>query len=113
MSTLEWVAVVVLGVTAVGIVALTVALVLLLGQVTSTVRGVTDETLGILGGLNETVSGVNVELARVDAIVAGVQNITATADSLVGVLHTAVSNPLIKVVAYVAGATRGAKKLKG
>lgn len=87
----------------------------LITQVGMTVRGVTDETVSILGGLNETVAGVNVELARVDTIIAGVQSITATADSLVGVLHATVSNPLIKAAAWITGAAaaaKGAKKLK-
>ncbi|HEX9889096.1 MAG TPA: hypothetical protein VGA69_06435 [Nitriliruptorales bacterium] len=82
-------------------------------EVTLTIRGVREQTLPLLGGINETVAGVNVELARVDAIMAGVQNITATADSLVGVLHATVSNPMIKAAAFVVGAARGAKKLKG
>ena len=84
----------------------------LLGEVTNLVKGVTDETIPLLGNINETVSGVNVELARVDTIVAGVQSITMTADSLVGVVHATVSNPLIKVAAFTVGAARGAKKLK-
>jgi hypothetical protein len=53
--------------------------------------------------VNETVAGVNVELARVDTIVAGVQSITATTDQLVGVVHATVSNPLIKAAAFAAG----------
>lgn len=85
----------------------------LLSHVGDLIKGITSETVPLLGGLNETVAGVNVELARVDAIVAGVQNITATADSLVGVVHATVSNPMIKAAAFVAGAARGAKKLKG
>lgn len=87
----------------------------LVAQVTDMVKGVTDETVPLIGGLSETVSGVNVELARVDTIVAGVQSITATADSLVGVVHATVSNPMIKAAAWMTGtvvATRGAKKLK-
>ncbi len=101
-----------------GIVMLTLSVVLinvfrLLTDVGDLVKGITKETVPLLGGINETVSGVNVELARVDAIVAGVQNITATADSLVGVVHATVSNPLIKVAAFTVGAARGAKKLGG
>jgi uncharacterized protein YoxC len=85
----------------------------LVNEIVLTVRGVTNETVGLLGGLNETVAGVNVELARVDTIIAGVQSITATTDSMVGVVHATVSNPLIKGVAYVAGVTKGVEKLRG
>lgn len=85
----------------------------LINEIAALVKGVTSETVPLIGGLNDTVAGVNVELARVDTIIAGVQSITATADSLVGVVHATVSNPMIKAVAFVAGASQGAKKLRG
>jgi uncharacterized protein YoxC len=81
-------------------------------EVIGAVRTVTDETVPILRGVNETVAGVNVELARVDTIVAGVQSITATTDQLVGVVHATVSNPLIKAAAFTAGAARTARKMR-
>ncbi|MEX0869102.1 MAG: DUF948 domain-containing protein [Nitriliruptoraceae bacterium] len=81
-----------------------------LDESVKTIKTVTDETVPILRGVNETVSGVNVELARVDTIMAGVQSITATADKLVGVVHTTVSNPLIKAAAFVTGAARASRK---
>ncbi|MDP8962259.1 MAG: DUF948 domain-containing protein [Actinomycetota bacterium] len=84
----------------------------LISQVTALVEGVTRETVPLLGSLGETVSGVNVELARVDSIVAGVQSITAKADNLVGLLQATVSNPLVKVAAFATGARRGLKKLR-
>jgi uncharacterized protein YoxC len=84
----------------------------LLDEVVRTVRNVTDETVPILRGVNETVAGVNVELARVDTIIAGVQSITATTDQLVGVVHATVSNPLIKAAAFAAGTARAARKMR-
>jgi hypothetical protein len=75
----------------------------ILDEVVVTVRGVTERTLPILEGVDETVSGVNVELARVDTIVAGVQSITSTTDQLVGVVHATLSNPLIKAAGFAAG----------
>jgi uncharacterized protein YoxC len=84
----------------------------ILDEVVVTVRGVTERTLPILDGVNESVSGVNVELARVDTIVAGVQSITATTDQLVSVVHATVSNPLIKAAAFAAGAARASKKMR-
>jgi hypothetical protein len=94
-------------------VALVVALCLLVArairavdEVIGAVRTVSDETVPILRGVNETVSGVNVELARVDTIVAGVQSITATTDQLVGVVHATVTHPIIKGAAITAGVSR-------
>jgi uncharacterized protein YoxC len=75
-----------------------------------TIRTVTDETVPILRGVNETIAGVNVELARVDTVLASVQSITETTDRLVGVVHEAVSSPLIKAAAFMSGARRAAKK---
>lgn|GEM_PF-693069 len=85
----------------------------LLRQTTELVEGVTDQTVALLGSLNETVTGVNVELARVDTIVAGVQSITHSTDQIVGVVHATVSNPLIKVAAFAFGTGRAAKSLRG
>ncbi len=101
------------GVLVIGLCIVLIGTLKLINEIVLTVRGVTNETVGLLGGLNETVAGVNVELARVDTIIAGVQSITATTDSLVGVVHATVSNPLIKGVAFIAGASQGAKKLSG
>ncbi|MFN2556013.1 MAG: DUF948 domain-containing protein [Nitriliruptorales bacterium] len=85
----------------------------LISQVTQLVEGVTRETIPLIGSLGETVSGVNVELARVDSIIAGVQSITESADNLAGLLRATVSNPLVKVAAFTTGARRGLKKLRG
>lgn len=84
----------------------------LVSQVTELVEGVTRETIPLIGSVSETVSGVNVELARVDSIVAGIQSITAKADNLVGLLQATVSNPVVKVAAFATGARRGLKKLR-
>ncbi len=84
----------------------------LISQVGELVEGVTKETVPLIGSVNETVSGINVELARVDAIMAGVQHMTTTADSLVSVLHATVANPLVKAAGYLAGATAAMKAAK-
>lgn len=76
------------------------------------VEGITDQTVPLIGGIHETVSGVNVELARVDAIVAGVQSITTSADSMAGVLHATFANPLIKASAWAAGTTAAVKAVR-
>jgi len=115
VSGADWAWIIAAGFWGLLVIALCVAIIgvfRLLNQITDLVKGVTDETVPLLGGLNETVAGVNVELARVDTIIAGVQSITATADSFVGVIHATVSNPLVKAAALVAGAAKGAKALK-
>ncbi|MFT4744226.1 MAG: hypothetical protein ACI9AD_000065 [Nitriliruptoraceae bacterium] len=81
----------------------------LLDEATKLVHGAADQTVDLLASANETVAGVNVELARVDTIIAGVQSITHTTDQLVGVVHATVSSPLIKVAAYAVGTGRAVK----
>lgn len=103
------------GLLVIALVFVLAATVRLINEAAQLVKGITGQTVPLLGGLTETVSGVNVELARVDTIIAGVQSITATADQLVGVLHATVSNPLIKAAAWTTGglaAMRSARKLK-
>lgn len=84
----------------------------LLDEATRDLRETTDRILPTLEQVTETAAGVNVELARVDTIIAGVQSITATTDQLVGVVHATVSNPLIKVAGFAAGAARAGRKLR-
>ncbi|MBS3941939.1 MAG: DUF948 domain-containing protein [Actinobacteria bacterium] len=84
----------------------------LLDSVIGTVGRVTDETVPILRGVTDTVAGVNVELARVDTIVAGVQSITSTTDRIVGVVHAILANPLIKAAAVAAGTAKAARALR-
>lgn len=84
----------------------------LLDSVIGTVGRVTDETVPILRGVTDTVAGVNVELARVDTIVAGVQSITSTTDRIVGVIHATLANPLIKAAAVAAGTAKAARTLR-
>lgn len=81
----------------------------LLEEATRDLRETTDRVLPTLEQVTETAAGVNVELARIDTIVAGVQSITATTDQLVGVVHATVSNPLIKAAGFAAGTARTAR----
>lgn len=84
----------------------------LLEEATRDLRETTDRVLPTLEQVTETAAGVNVELARVDTIIAGVQSITHTTDQLVGVVHATVSNPLIKAAAFAAGTAKAARLLR-
>lgn len=112
MSGSDWAWIIAAGFWGVLVIVLCVVLInvfRLLSRLGELVEGITDETVPLIGGVHETVSGINVELARVDAIVAGVQSITTTADSLAGVVHATVANPLIKVSAWAAGGSAALK----
>ena len=119
MSGSEWAWIIAASGWALLMLALSILVVVKIGRLVTKVGNdidrITDETLPLIAGLSETVSGLNVELARVDTIVAGVQHITVTADSLVGVIHATLTNPLIKAAAYMTGARaaiKSARKLK-
>jgi hypothetical protein len=83
-----------------------------LEQATTSLRQATDKALVTMDGVNEVVSAANVELARVDTVIAGVQAITHTTDQLVGVVHATLSNPLIKAAAFAAGAAKVSRQLR-
>jgi hypothetical protein len=84
-----------------------------LEQATVSLRQATDKALVTMDGVNEVVSAANVELARADTVLAGVQSITYTTDQLVGVVHATLSNPLIKVAAFAAGTARASRRMRG
>jgi len=103
------VAAVAFGAAMLGLMSLLLTLVGAVRELTSTVRQLTDQAVPILSGLHETVSGLNTELARADAIVGSVQHISNQAAGLADILHTAVANPVIKAIAFATG-TRAAMK---
>jgi hypothetical protein len=108
------IAAVAFGAAMLGLMSLLLTLVGTIRELTSTVRQLTDQAVPILAGLSETVSGVNTELARVDAIVGSVQHISNQATSVADIVHTAVANPLIKAIAFATGtrvAVKAAKKV--
>lgn len=101
--------------TMLGLMALLLTLVGTVRELTSAVEQVTEQTVPLLGSVNETVAGVNTELARIDGIVASVQHISTTAEGIADVVHTAVANPLIKAIAFASGtgvALKAAKAVK-
>ncbi|MGH8884296.1 MAG: DUF948 domain-containing protein [Egibacteraceae bacterium] len=107
------VAAVAFGAAMLGLMSLLLTVVGTVRELTSTVRQLTDQAVPMIAGLNETVSGLNTELARVDAIVGSVQHISDQAAGLADIVHTAVANPLIKAIAFATGtrvAMKAAKK---
>jgi hypothetical protein len=107
------VAAVAFGAAMLGLMSLFLTLMGAVRELTFTIRQLTDQAVPILSGLTETVSGVNTELGRVDAIVGTVQHISEQAAGLADIVHNAVANPLVKAIAFVTGtrvAVKAAKK---
>lgn len=74
------------------------------------VEGVTDKTVPLLGEVTGTVTHVNEELVRVDAITANVQSITGNISALASLFSATLGAPVVKVAAFSYGVRRAAGK---
>ncbi len=84
----------------------------LLDSTTKLVDGIRQETVPLLSEVTATVTSVNKELDRVDGMVESAGNVVKSAERLSSVIEHAVSSPLIKVIAYGAGASRAVRRLQ-
>lgn len=76
------------------------------GEAGNLVKGVTDETVPLIGEVTTSVVHVNAELDRVDAITANIQTVTGNASALSSVFAATLGSPLIKVAAFSYGVRR-------
>jgi uncharacterized protein YoxC len=96
---------------------LALALVMLkLFQVVASLRelvdGVTKETVPLIHDVDQTVKGVNTEIERVDSIMASTQHVVKNVETISETVKVTVTNPLVKALAFFAGARRASKKFK-
>ncbi len=76
------------------------------------VDGVTQETVPLIHDVGSTVKGVNHEIERVDSIMASAQSVAHNVETISATVKAAVTNPLVKALAFAAGARRAARKFK-
>ena len=76
------------------------------------VDGVTKETVPLIHDVDGTVKGVNQEIERVDSIMASAQSVAENAKTISETVKMAVTNPLVKGLAFFAGARRASKKFR-
>jgi uncharacterized protein YoxC len=76
------------------------------------VDGVTKETVPLIHDVDQTVKGVNQEIERVDSIMASTQNVAKNVETISETVKVTVTNPLVKALAFLAGARRASKKFK-
>lgn len=76
------------------------------------VDGISSETVPLIGEVGDTVRGVNKELERVDAIVGSVQHVATNVEVISDTVKAAVTNPLVKALAFLAGARRARNKFR-
>ncbi|MDT7546988.1 MAG: hypothetical protein QOE99_3098 [Actinomycetota bacterium] len=81
-----------------------------LGETQKLVAGITDKTVPLLGEVTGTVTHVNEELVRVDAITANVQSMTGNISALTSLFAATLGSPVVKVAAFSYGVRRAATK---
>ena len=74
------------------------------------VHGITDKTVPLLSEVTTSVTHVNKELVRVDAITANVQSMTGNVSALTSLFAATLGSPVIKVAAFSYGVRRAAGK---
>ena len=74
-----------------------------LDETRSAIKGVSDETVPLLGEVTTTVSTANAQLVRVDAITSNVQAATTNVSALTALLAATLGNPVVKVAAFSYG----------
>ncbi len=77
------------------------------------IDGIRDETVPLIGEVKVTVVSVNKELDRVDGIMESAGKMAKSAERLTAVVEQTGSSPLIKVVAFGAGASRAIRRFRG
>ena len=77
-----------------------------------TIEQLRRETLPVVVNLQSTVSHANAELERVDTLLGTAESISGTVDSASRLLYLALSNPIIKVMAFAAGTSRAARRFR-
>ena len=91
------------------------AIVQLFGMIQTTALLIDDlrkETVPLLHEVTSTVTSVNKELERLDGMVGSAGNIVKSAERISSVVEQAVSSPLIKIIAFGAGASRAARRIR-
>ncbi len=74
------------------------------------VAGISDKTMPLLGEVTSSVTHVNQELVRVDAITANVQSMTGNVSALTSLFAATLGSPIIKVAAFSYGVRSVATK---
>ncbi len=67
------------------------------------VRGVSDQTVPLIGEVTSTVAATNQQLARVDSITTNVATMATNASALTSLFAATLGSPLVKVAAFTYG----------
>lgn len=111
----DWAVIIIAAFFAVAVIVISILILNLFRVVTSLkelLDGVTQETVPLIHETGNTVKGVNREIERVDTIMASAQNVAHNVETISQTVKVAVTNPLVKALAFFAGARRATKKMR-
>ncbi|MBI4729888.1 MAG: DUF948 domain-containing protein [Acidobacteria bacterium] len=74
--------------------------------------GIRDETVPLISEVTGTVRGVNKEIERIDSIAGSVETTAANVATISETVKVAVTNPLVKAVAFAFGVRRAGRKMR-
>jgi uncharacterized protein YoxC len=83
----------------------------ILREVSKSIDELRQETVPLLHEVTETVRGVNREMDRVDGLLESAGRLAKNAERIGAVVEQTVSSPLIKVLAFTAGASRAFRRV--
>jgi hypothetical protein len=115
VSTADVVVVVAAGIGSVGAIVSLVAAGVLVGQVRRLERGIEalrHEALPLVEEARSAAGHAASEIARVDAVLADTEAVTASVDQAARLVRHAFANPVVKVIAWRAGAVGGLRRLR-
>lgn len=83
-----------------------------LRQLTSSIEELKREVVPLAGQWRSTVEQANAELARVDSLLTSAESVSQTVDSASRLAYLALSNPVIKLVAFTSGTGAALRRLR-
>jgi hypothetical protein len=83
-----------------------------LRTLTAAVEELRAEVVPLAGQWRRTVDTANAELARVDGLITSAESVTATVDSASRLAYLALSNPVIKLMAFGSGTGRALRRVR-
>jgi hypothetical protein len=83
-----------------------------LRTLTTAIEELRAEVVPLAGQWRRTVDQANSELVRVDGLLTSAESVTATVDSASRLAYLALSNPVIKVLAFGAGTGRAFRRIR-
>lgn len=100
------------GIAAVVLVWAAVSLAAAVKELRRTVEQLRAEALPAVADLRATVGSASAELERVDGLLGTAENVSATVDSASRLAYLALSNPVIKALAFASGSSRAVRRLR-